>query len=138
MNEPTVDTEVWTKVASGDLGDQVEWEPGFEALGNVYWLLIRLGEIDADRLDWDELIGHHHYFEELRDSLPLGDESDFEQHFSDFLAVTSDPDEDEMPGDCFVRLDLYVATGVKDQVVREFESFQRHLRSLQIVLEATA
>jgi hypothetical protein len=138
MSEPSVDTEIWTKIASGSLGDHIDWEPGFEALSNVYWLLIRLGETEVDRLDWDELIGQHHYFEALRDSLPLGDESDFEQYFSDFLATTSDPDEAEMPGDCFVRLDLYIAIGAKEPVVREFESFERHLRSISVVQEAIA
>jgi hypothetical protein len=46
---------------------------------------IDLVEMDANRLDWDELIGERRYFEGSKDSLPLGDGSNLEKHFFDLL-----------------------------------------------------
>jgi hypothetical protein len=93
--------------------------------------------MDEDQIAWDELIGDHDYFDGLRDEFPpFGNEADFEQYFSDFLAVTTEPDGAEMPGDSFVCLDLYVSNKAKDKVVNGFESFQQHLRSNPVVHEA--
>jgi hypothetical protein len=43
-NGDEVDAGTWTKVASGDLGDIIYWETGFEALGEVQSILSRLEE----------------------------------------------------------------------------------------------
>jgi hypothetical protein len=45
-------------VASGELGDQVDWEPGFEALGEVRKILSQLEELgEEESIDWDTIIG---------------------------------------------------------------------------------
>jgi hypothetical protein len=43
-NGDEVDAGTWTKVASGDLGDVIYWEAGFEALGEVQSILSQLEE----------------------------------------------------------------------------------------------
>jgi hypothetical protein len=39
QDEENVEREGMTRVASGELGDQVDWEPGFKALGEVRHIL---------------------------------------------------------------------------------------------------
>jgi hypothetical protein len=86
-------------VASGELGDQVDWEPGFEALGEVRGILSRLEWLGKkESIDWDTNIGDHHYFDGIPSYFPpLYDESDFEDVFREFLAIIRDPT-NEMPG----------------------------------------
>jgi hypothetical protein len=40
--EDEVDDDTWTKVASGDLSDVIDWEADFEALGEVQSVLSQL------------------------------------------------------------------------------------------------
>ena len=56
-NGDEVDAGTWTKVASGDLGDVIYWEAGFEALGEVQSILSQLEEVGEENVDWKSLIG---------------------------------------------------------------------------------
>jgi hypothetical protein len=96
-NGDEVDPNTWTKVASGGLGDIIHWEPGFEALGEVQWILSNLEEIGEQNVDWKSLIGEHSYFASIEgsDFPPLYDERDFETLFGDFLTVVTESTEDQ-------------------------------------------
>jgi hypothetical protein len=100
QNGDEVEASTWTKVASGDLGDVIYWEAGFEALGEVQSILSRLEEVGEESVDWKSLVGEHSYFAGIENTNfpPLYDESDFETWFDDFLAVIKEPAGDEMPG----------------------------------------
>jgi hypothetical protein len=126
-----------TRVASGELGDQVDWEPGFEALGEVRHILANFEELgEEESIDWDTIIGNHHYFDGIRyDFPPLYNEADFEQAFGEFLAIVLDP-VNEMPGMSFNRLYLYVDTDKRELVVQEFTRFLEHLKGLKVLQDA--
>jgi hypothetical protein len=134
------DAGTWTKVASGDLGDMIYWEPGFEALGEVRSILSQLEEVGEQNVDWKSLIGEHSYFEILEHSeFPaLYNESDFETYWQDFLAIVKEPEPTgEMPpGPTFNSLDLYVGNDEKEKLVQEFTKFLQHLKSLKSLRDA--
>jgi hypothetical protein len=67
---------------------------------------------------------------------PFRNEFDLEQYFSDFLAVATEPDGIERPDGSFIWVEVYVAKRAKDKVVEEFESFERHLKSIPVLQEA--
>ena len=137
QNEDEVDNDTWTKVASGDLGDVIYWEAGFEALGEVQSILSQL-EVGEENVDWKSLVGEHSYFAVIEDAdfPPLYDESDFETWFDDFLAVVKETTGDEMPGQSFNSLDLYVANNEKEKVIPKFTDFLQHLKSLKPLRDA--
>ena len=70
MEEPenlTVSPECWTLVASGYVGDKIHWEPGFEALAEVQWILSNLEELgELQKSDWLEIIGDNHCFDDIQ------------------------------------------------------------------------
>jgi hypothetical protein len=101
-------------------------------LGEVYCILSQLQSLDRpDQIDWDALIGNHHYCDCIKGAVSaLSDEADFEQYFSDFRAEITEPDGTEMPGDSFNWIDLYVAEESKEQINNRFLAFERHLKSL--------
>ena len=138
QNEDKVDDDTWTKVASGDLGDVIYWEAGFEALGEVQSILSQLEEVGEENVDWKSLVGEHSYFAIIKDAdfPPLYDESDFETWFDDFLAVVKEPTGDEMPGQSFNSLDLYVANNQREKVIPKFTDFLEHLKSLKPLRDA--
>jgi hypothetical protein len=121
--------------ASGELGLQVDWEPAFEALGEVRNILVQLEVLGEEKsIDWDTIIGHHHYFDGIRfTSLYL--ESHFEQAFREFLAVVCEP-LNERPGMTFNRLYLYVDTDKREMVVQKFVRFLEHLKELRMLQDA--
>jgi hypothetical protein len=127
-----VDTDTWTKVASGYVGDVIYWEAGFKALGEVQSILSRLEEVGEENVEWNILIGEHSYFASIEDSdfPPLYDVSDFETCFDDFLAVQTEPTADVTTGQSCNWLDLYVANDEKEQVIQKFIDFLTHLKSL--------
>ena len=57
-----VDADTWTEVASGDLGDVICWETGFEAPGEVQSILSQLEEVGEENVEWESLVGEHSYF----------------------------------------------------------------------------
>jgi hypothetical protein len=139
QNEDNVDRNTWTKVASGELGDVIDWEAGFEALGEVQYILSHLEEVgEEEDVDWDTLVGEHSYFAIIKDAdfPPLYNESDFETWFNDFLAVVKEPTGDEMPGQSFNSLDLYVANNEKEKVIQNFVRFLEHLKALKPLQDA--
>jgi hypothetical protein len=73
-NGDEVDTDTWTKVASGDLGDVIYWETGFEALGEVQSILSQLEEVGEENVEWENA-----------DFPPLYDVTDFETCFDEFF-----------------------------------------------------
>jgi hypothetical protein len=137
-DELEVDDDNWTKVASGDLGDVIYWEAGFEALGEVRSILSQLEEVGEENVDWKSLVGEHSYFADIEDAdfPPLYDERDFETWFDDFLAVVKEPTGNEVPGQSFNSLDLYVANNEKEKMVQEFTHFLEHLKSLKSLRDA--
>jgi hypothetical protein len=137
-NGDEVDAGTWTKVASGELGDMIYWETGFEALGEVQSILSRLEEVGEENVDWEILIGEHSYFAgiENADFPPLYDVTDFETCFDDFLAIVKEPTEYGMPGQSFDSLDLYVGNDEKEKVIQEFTDFLQHLKALKSLRDA--
>jgi hypothetical protein len=89
--------EGMTMIASGEIGDQVDWEPGFEALGEVQWILSHFEDLgDEESIDWGAIIGGHHYFDGIRSYFPpLYNQSDFEDVFREFLAIIREPSQRE-------------------------------------------
>jgi hypothetical protein len=102
--EDEVDDETWTKVASGDLGDVIDLEADFEALGEVQSILSQLEKVGEENVDWKSLVGERSYFANIEDAdfPPLYDERDFETCFDDLLAVVKEPRGDEMPGQSLI------------------------------------
>jgi hypothetical protein len=137
-NGDEVDAGTWTKVASGELGDVVYWETGFEALGEVQSILSQLEEVGEENVDWKSLIGEHSYFAGIKnaDFSPLYNECDFEVCFDDFLAIVEEPEEYGMPGQSFDSLNIYVANDEKEKVLQEFTNFLQHLKTLKPLRDA--
>jgi hypothetical protein len=139
-NDDEVDAGTWTKVASGDLGDVIYWETGFEALGEVQSILSQLEEVGEENVDWKSLIGEHSYFARIEnaDFPPLYDESDFETRFDDFLAIVKEPEPPGgwPPGPTFKSLNLFVANDEKERVIQKFTNFLQHLKTLKSLRDA--
>jgi hypothetical protein len=136
---PRVDLEAWTLVASGYIGDVISWKPGFEALGEAQHILSQLENLGGRKaIDWVALIADNHYFAgiELADFPPLYNEKDFEFIFDDFLALVHEHDDDEIPSQTFSWLDLYIDTDRRDSVVQNFTRFCEHLRRLNFLQDA--
>jgi hypothetical protein len=130
----------WTKVAFGDVGDQIFWESGFESLGSVHSILSNFELLgDHEEIDWDVVVGGHHYFDGIKDwdFPPLYNVADFENLFSsDFSADVTTPVDPGRPGSWFNSIELYVRTDKKDQIVNCFQEFEKHLASLQVLQKA--
>jgi hypothetical protein len=94
-NGNEIDAGTWSKVESGDLGNVIYWESGFEASGEVQSILSQLEEVGEENVDWESLIGEHSYFAgiENADFRPLYDVTEFETCFDDFLAIEEEPTE---------------------------------------------
>jgi hypothetical protein len=137
QDEEPSEREGMLLVASGELGDQVDWERGFEALGEVRGILSQLEELgEEESIDWDTIVGDHHYFDGIRSYFPpLYNESDFEDVFGEFLAIIREP-LNEMPGMSFNQLYLYVEADKREMVVREFTRFLEHLKGLKVLRDA--
>jgi hypothetical protein len=135
QDEEPIEREGMILVASGELGLQVDWEPGFEALGEVQWISVQLELLGQEKsIDWDTIIGDHVYFDGIR-CASLYDESNFEQAFSEFLATVREP-LNEMPGMTFNQLYLYVEADKREMVVQEFTRFLEHLKGLKVLQDA--
>jgi hypothetical protein len=133
-----VEPEGMTRVASGELYFQIDWEPGFEVLGYVQGILANLGKLGKEEsIDWGAIIGENHYFDGIKsaDFPPLNDEKDFEHVFDKFLAVFLEP-AGQMHSGLFDRLYLYVETDERDIVVQEFVRFLEHLKGLRVLQDA--
>jgi len=129
----------WTRVAFGDSGDQVFWESGFESLGSVQWILSNLELLgDPKKIDWDLVIGDHHYFDCIKDwdFPPLYHVADFENLFDDFSADVTSGEESELPGGAFDSIELYIRTDKADHIVKLFQEFESHLCSLEPLQKA--
>jgi hypothetical protein len=76
-----------TRVASGEINWEINWEPGFEALRQVLGIVAQFG--DPRAIDWNTIIGDHHYFDGIKSaySMLLCDENDFDPVFDEFHAV---------------------------------------------------
>jgi hypothetical protein len=135
--EEPIEREGMILVASGEIGDQVDWERGFEALGEVRGILSQLEELgEEESIDWDTVVGDHHYFDGIRSYFPpLYNESDFEDVFGDFLAIIREP-LNEMPGMSFNQLYLYVEADKREMVVQEFTRFLEYLKGLKVLKDA--
>jgi hypothetical protein len=46
----------WHEIASGDIGDILYWQPGYEALEDAEVAIGLLENLDTDEIAWDELI----------------------------------------------------------------------------------
>jgi hypothetical protein len=140
MSKSSVDPNQWVKVASGNIGDKIWWEAGFEVLGEVRSILVQLEEIgDEETIDWKIIIGDHLYFEPMSyaEFPPLYNEQDFETLSSnEFLAIIEEPDGFEMAGQSFNWFDLYVDADRKEPILKNFENFATHLRSLKSLSDA--
>ena len=89
---------------------------------------------DAQEIDWAEIIGDNDAFEGIRsfDFPPFYHLTDFESlDFLCFLTILKEPDGDEMPGQSFDWLDLYVDTNKRKEVVQHFVRFRDHLKQLR-------
>jgi hypothetical protein len=116
------------------------WDAGFEVLGEVRSILVQLEEIgDEETIDWKIIIGDHLYFEPMSyaEFPPLYNEQDFETLSSnEFLAIIEEPDGFEMAGQSFNWFDLYVDADRKEPILKNFENFATHLRSLKSLSDA--
>jgi hypothetical protein len=138
QDEEPIEREGEILVASGEIGDSIDWESGFQALGEVQWILSHFEELgDEESIDWDTIIGDHHYFDGIQSISfpPLYHERDFAWAFSGFLAIIRDPI-NEMPGMTFNRLYLYLETDKREMVVQEFVRFLEHLKGLKVLKDA--
>src|SRR5262249_31178759 len=118
-----------TRVASGEINWEINWEPGFEALRQVLGIVAQFG--DPRAIDWNTIIGDHHYFDGIKSaySMLLCDENDFDRVFDEFHAVRPVSVDSE-------RLYLYLEADKREMVVQEFTRFLEHLKGLTVLQDA--
>ena len=124
-----------TRVASGEIDLQIDWEPAFEVFSQVRDVFLKFGKPGEPKsIDWSAIVGDHHYFDGIKSACfpPLCDETDFERLFEEFHFIKP-VDEPGTPSD---RLYLYLETDKREMVVQEFVRFLEHLKGLKVLQDA--
>ena len=115
------DSDVWALAASGQLGDAVYWETGFEAVERARELLCYLEEIGQKKIDWRYLLQGLPSLDviETMDFPPLYKEDAFDE-IDGFLTITEEPENDEIPCMSFDRIEVYVDRENMERLIEQF------------------
>ena len=121
------DDEDWELVAAGDQGYEV-WALKFRVIENVVGILFALEEF-SEALDFEALIGSQPYFASLNgiDLFDLGNLGFLEEYFDDFIVFTSDPENDDAPGQSFNTCEVYITRKRVSSILKEFAALLESL-----------
>jgi hypothetical protein len=124
------DTGVWSLAASGQLGDAVYWEPGFEAVERARELLCYLENIGQKKVDWRYLLRGLPNLGaiETMDFPPLYTEDAFDE-IDGFLALTEEPESNDRPGVSFSRIEVYIDREKRIRLIEQFEALSGRLEN---------
>ena len=127
-----VDSEVWVLAASGQLGDAIYWEPGFEAVERARRLLCLLEEIGQKKVDWSYLLQGLPNLDDIKTMSfpPLYTEDAFDE-IDGFLTVTEEPEDDDRPGVSFSRIEVYIDRENRERLIEQFETLSDRLEKFK-------
>lgn len=99
-------------------------------------ILASLEAFEEEEIDWDALIGDHHYFDGIRACTfpPFYNVSNFE--FLDHFLFDERYPEIETTCATFKEFDLYLKAGTEQTVLEEFTRFIEHLKNLKVLQDA--
>jgi hypothetical protein len=126
------DSEVWVLAATGQLGDAVYWEPGFEVVERVRRLLCLLEEIGQKKVDWSYLLQGLPNLGDIETMSfpPLYTEDAFDE-IDGFLTVTEEPEDDDRPGMSFSRIEVYIDRENRERLIEQFETLSDRLENFK-------
>jgi len=124
------DSEVWVLAASGELGDAVYWEPGFEAVERARDLLCSLEEIGQKKVDWRYLLQGLSNLSviEKMSFPPLYTENAFDE-IDGFLTITEEPENDDIPCMSFNRIEVFIDRENMERLIEQFEILSDRLEN---------
>lgn len=132
-------TKGWHEIASGDIGDILHWQPGYEVLQRGESAISLLENLDVDSIDWDYLTHRLSRFACLKHLIR---ERAFEflawDHIDGFSAVEGDRQEEtgSMSGE-WTQMWLWMNHDHKRKIFRDFEELICGLECTVLVNDAT-
>lgn len=126
-----VDEDGWVLAAYGELGDVVNWEPEYAAVGRARDLLCLLEEIGEDKVDWKYLLQGLPSLGviELLNFPPLYNENAFDE-IDGFFTIVKEP-LIELPGMSFNRIDIYIDPEFADKLIEQFKVLSDRLHTYE-------